>query len=201
MIKTVVFDIGCVLIGFPWDEYVKKLFEDPEVQQIVTNSAFKCPYWKELDRGEMQFEDILAKMIEQAPEYEAEIREAVERVGECTIRNDFAIPWIEDLKSRGYQVLYLSNYSDYVISKSQHALDFLDHVDGGVFSYKVGEIKPDDAIYWELFKQYNLDPMECVFIDDVQENLDTAFKLGMTTILFETYPQAKADLDEVLAAE
>ena len=198
MIKTVVFDIGCVLIGFPWDEYIANLFDDPEIQSIVTASAFKCPYWKEFDRGEMEFEEILEKMVEQAPDYEAEIREAVDRVGECTIRQDFAIPWIEELKSRGYQVMYLSNYSDYVKSKSVHALDFIEHMDGGIFSYNVKAIKPDEKIYTELFKHYSLDPHECVFIDDIQENLDTACKLGMKTILFDNYLQAYAELNEVL---
>lgn len=198
MIKTVVFDIGCVLIGFPWDEYVATLFDSRLVQKIVTDCAFRCPYWKEFDRGEMTFDEILDKMIEQSPRHEAQIREAVERVGECTTRMDYAIPWIDDLKERGYQVLYLSNYSDYVKSKSMHALDFIDHMDGGIYSYTVNSIKPEDKIFWELFKQYNLDPQECVFIDDIQENLDTAFKFGMTTILFENYLQASSDLEEVL---
>lgn len=198
MIKTVVFDIGHVLLGFPWEEYVEKLFDDPEIQRIVTACAFRCPYWKEMDRGEMDHEDILSHMIEQAPEYEEYIREALYRVDECTERLDYSIPWIEELKSGGYQVLYLSNYSEYVISKSEHALDFLEHMDGGVFSYKVKSIKPEDKIFWELFTHYNLDPQECVFIDDIQENLDTAFRLGMTTVLFENYEQAHADLEEIL---
>ncbi len=198
MIKTVVFDVGCVLIGFPWDEYVASLFDSVRVQNIVTACTFRCPYWKELDRGVMTFEDIIAKMVEQSPRYEAEIREAVERVGECTKKLDYVIPWIDDLKSRGYQVLFLSNYSDYVKSKSKHALDFIEHMDGGVYSYTVKSIKPEDKIFWELFKQYNLDPQECVFIDDIQANLDTANKFGMTTILFKNFLQASSDLEEIL---
>ena len=197
MIKNVVFDIGCVLIGFDWDAYVRRLF-DQETAEVVTACAFKCPFWKEMDRGEMEQPEILARMIEQSPEYAEQIRESVVRVDECVERTDYAIPWIESLKARGYRVLYLSNYSDWVMSKSGHALDFLEHMNGGIFSYKVHCIKPDEEIYRILFDRYDLVPEECVFIDDTPANIETAKRLGMEGVIFENYDQAKTELEGVL---
>lgn len=196
--KTVIFDIGCVLIGFDWDAYAHKLFNDPEVECIVTASAFHCPYWKEMDRGEMTQPEILAHMVAQAPEYADQIRESVMRVSECTTRTDYAIPWIEDLKSRGYQVLYLSNYSDWVMSQSGHALDFLPYMDGGIFSYKVHSIKPEPEIYQMLIDKYELVPEECVFVDDTKANIEAAEAIGIRSVLFKNYEQARDELDELL---
>ena len=197
-IKNVVFDIGNVLAGFPWHEYCHKLFNNPVTEAAVTRSAFECEYWKEFDRGEMDYEEIVGHMLEVEPDYEAEIKEALARLEECVTRQDYAIPWIDDLKSRGYKVYYLSNYSDYVMSKSLHAMDFLTHMDGGIFSWKVRAIKPDEQIYRCLFEEYHLNPEECVFIDDSPRNIDAARELGMKGIVFENYEQAHAELEVLL---
>lgn len=198
MIKNVIFDIGCVLLGFPWEEYSHKLFNDTEKEKAVTKAAFACPLWKEFDRGVMEFDDILQGMVDFAPELGDEIREAVFRVDECITRLDYAIPWIESVKERGYGAYYLSNYSDYVMSKSAHAMDFLPHLDGGVFSWLVKAVKPDEEIYRILFERYDLKPEECVFIDDTAENIETARRLGMKGIVFKSYEQAERELNEIL---
>jgi len=199
MIKTVIFDIGCVLLGFDWDRYVHKLFDDDETCRIVTECAFRCPYWKELDRGLMEESDILAHMISQRPDYEAQITESVEMVAECVERLDYAIPWIDSLRERGYQVLYLSNYSEYVLERSTHAMDFIEHMDGGIFSWKVKTIKPENRIYELLIERYGLKPEECAFIDDTLANVETARSLGMKGIIFSDYEQASKELEKILA--
>lgn len=198
MIKTIVFDIGRVLIGFEWDEYGESLF-DVETAAAVKSATFGGPHWKEQDRGVLDTERIHNDMVDIAPHYETEIRTALDRVGECTTRKSYAIPWIESLKAQGYQVLYLSNYSDFVRGKSTHALDFLDYMDGGVFSYKEKCIKPDREIYEILFRRYDLDPTACVFIDDSEPNIVAARELGMKGIVFENYEQAAKELAEMLA--
>lgn len=45
MIKTVIFDIGRVLIGFEWKEYVHELFSDPAVEAEVTDATFGSGIW------------------------------------------------------------------------------------------------------------------------------------------------------------
>lgn len=198
MIKNIVFDIGRVLLGFEWDDYMKTLEGDEATREAVSKATFKSGFWDELDKGILETEEILNMFVSANPVYEKEIRNALARVGECTTRCDYAIPWIESLKARGYNVYYLSNYSDYVKSQSAHALDFIPHMDGGVFSYIVRSIKPDKGIYEELFSQYGLNPDECIFIDDKKANIEAGEALGMRGIVFENYQQAAAELDRML---
>ena len=47
-------------------------------------------------------------------------------------------------------------------------------------------------------KEYQLEASECVFIDDREENIETARMLGMKGIVFKTYEQADADLNKML---
>ena len=39
---------------------------------------------------------------------------------------------------------------------------------------------------------------ECVFIDDREDNVETARRLGMKGIVFESYEQARGELEKLL---
>jgi putative hydrolase of the HAD superfamily len=63
-----------------------------------------------------------------------------------------------------------------------------------VFSHQVGFKKPSENIYHLTLQRLNLKSNECVFIDDIEENLVPAKKLGMKTILFKNNKQLIQDL-------
>ena len=136
----------------------------------------------------------------QEPDLRDEIHEAFDRVGECVKKLDWVIPYMESLKARGYSLYYLSNMSEHVINSNKEAFAFTDHMDGGVFSCDVRQIKPDQDIYKTLFTKYDLVPEECVFIDDHSENTDVAEELGMKGLVFVSREQMQADLDSLLGA-
>lgn len=71
-------------------------------------------------------------------------------------------------------------------------------MDGGIFSYLVNCVKPDEEIYYKLFEKYDLNPAECVFIDDTPANIETARRLGMQGIVFESYEQSSSELTRIL---
>lgn len=54
-----------------------------------------------------------------------------------------------------------------------------------VISGDVGMIKPNEDIFLYFLKKFNLDPKDCIFIDDQISNINTAKKLGITGILVE----------------
>ncbi len=47
------------------------------------------------------------------------------------------------------------------------------------------KVKPDPAFFHELLDKAKLNPQECIFIDDQEENIHAARKLGMTAIHFK----------------
>ena len=198
MIKNVILDIGRVLIGFEWWDYVYRLF-DEETAHKVSDAMWMKKYWWELDRAVLSEEEILEMFYSEEPELRTEIREAFDRVGECMTRCDYAIPWIEDLKARGLRVFYLSNYSEHLMQAAPDVLNFLPHMDGGVFSCYVHLIKPDPAIYKSLLEKYDLEADECVFLDDQEANVLAARQLGMQAIQFENYEQAREELLSVIS--
>ncbi len=195
MIKNVILDIGRVLIGFEWWDYIYRLY-DEETAQKVTDALWKTNYWWELDRGVMSEEEVLELFYSAGPDVKDEIKEAYDRIGEAMSRYEYAIPWIEELREHEYRVYYLSNYSEHLMNVRPDILDFLPHMDGGVFSCYVHLIKPDPEIYKTLMQKYDLKAEECVFIDDREENVVAARELGMQAIQFENYEHARQEFEQ-----
>lgn len=193
MIKTVIFDIGNVLVKFDWRSYSEALL-GKEIAPIVTEALWKDGYWEEFDRGVLPFEEIVGRMEQAAPDYKAEIRQALAHAGDSLRQYEYAIPWILELKAQGYQVLFLSNYSEFLMEQNPEALSFLPHLDGGLFSCHAKRIKPDPRIYAMLCENCGLNPEEALFIDDNAANIEAARQFGLYAIRFEGYETGYKDV-------
>ena len=194
MIKTIIFDIGGVLAGFDWRTFYEGQGFGREMIERLADATVRSEVWKEYDRGCLTDEEILQRFVANDPEIETEIRKALDDFHGLVTKYDYAIPWVKELKAEGFQILVLSNFSQKALRECWHGLDFLPYVDGGILSYRDGVIKPDPAIYRLLLGRYGLKAEECVFLDDIQSNLDTAAGLGIHTILFRNLKQAQEEL-------
>lgn len=201
MIKNVVFDIGNVLMRFTWREYIHSFLFNAETIRHVNGAIWYSGLWNELDRGIMTEEEIFYEMRNRDPKYREEVIMALQGVAECFKKEDYAIPWIKEVKQLGYGVYFLSNYSPFAQRCNPDCLDFLPYMDGGIFSCDVKHIKPDKAIYKDLCNAYHLKPDECVFVDDNEANVKAAIEFGMRAIQFTRYEETKALLDEQLKNE
>ena len=99
-------------------------------------------------------------------------------------------------ENRGYQTYVLSNaaqsFYEY-FPKFYRMEDF----DGVVVSSDVHLIKPDVRIYAYLLEKYHLNPEECLFLDDREDNVEAARKAGMQSMLFtEDYETLRAFLKQ-----
>lgn len=197
MITTIIFDIGNVLADFTWREHYESFGYDEEMVERIANATVKNPVWNEFDRGIMSKEEIVRAFVDADPEIEQDIYRVLSDVGSMVRRNDYAIPWIQDLKKKGYRVLYLSNFSEKAETECAHALDFIPYMDGGILSYQEKVIKPMPEIYQLLIDRYHLLPEECVFMDDTVPNLTGAEKFGIHTIHFHDQMQAIEELRDL----
>ena len=194
MIYNIVFDIGNVLTDFRWKEFlVDKGFDDEMIRRIAKASV-ESPLWKEIDRGVWDREKLMEEFIKLDPEIEEEIRRAYDNVHGMVTPRDYAIPWIKELKEKGYRVYYLSNFSDKAYTECADALEFIPYTDGGILSYRERMVKPDPKIYQCLLERYGLKAEECVFLDDLEVNVEAARAEGFAGIVFENKEQAEREL-------
>ena len=59
-------------------------------------------------------------------------------------------------------------------------------------------MKPEPGIYEALIKKYNLLPQECVILDDREDNVEAAVKMGFQGIVEEAYEQTSEALNDLL---
>ncbi len=196
--KTIVFDIGRVLVEFDWQAYLNSLFTDEKEKAAVNRAFWEIGLWREMDRGAIPQEHIYQALLKQSQGFEKQMKLAYDRIGECIGKTDYAGVWIKELKERGYRVLFLSNYSDYLIEKNREALSFLELMDGGIFSCHVKLLKPDLKIYETLFEKYDLTPSDCLFLDDMPVNILGAKECGMNGIVFTTYEETRPKVEAFL---
>lgn len=193
MITTIVFDIGNVLASFRWKDLFADLgFSGEKFDRIAAATVQHPTMWNEFDRSLMSDEEIIARCIERAPEYEQEIRLLFSKTELLVEEYEYSYNWIQGLKNQGYQVYLLSNYgkTSFEAARKHGRLSFLPLVDGGVISYEVKMVKPEPGIYQALLEKYNLKAEECVFLDDKAENIEAAKQLGFHGIVVESYEQA-----------
>ena len=74
----------------------------------------------------------------------------------------------------------------------------MDDLDGRLVSYEVHQVKPDRDIYETLLKRYDLDPKECLFLDDRKENTDTAESLGIKSVTIESRQHVNSVINDIL---
>jgi len=194
-IDTVVFDIGNVLVDFAYMPFIENRVSDKNLAKRVADASVHSKDWQEIDRGIISLEELIDRFKKNDPEIADEIDRTFVDFKDIVTKRDKTIPWINALKAAGYKILYLSNFSKYVLEDCPDAMDFLDETDGGILSYRDNVIKPDHAIYNLLAERFDLLPGKTVFIDDTKANIDAAKELGWNGIVHKDYESTKRELE------
>lgn len=194
-IKTVIFDIGNVLANFCWEKFFRSFDLSEEMFQRLAKATVHDSIWDQFDKGVLSEDEMLALFIQKDTEIEPLIRQVFQNISGMIEVYDYTYDWIHELQQKGYQVLILSNFSEKCYRECGSKMDFVKEADGAVISYIEKMIKPDDEIYELLIKRYQLNPEECVFLDDKPVNIKAAERNGIHGIVFTD----KADADKRLA--
>ena len=194
MIKNIILDVGKVLVEWDTEYAFREMGLDGEIGRAVAAATVASPDWNELDRSLLTDEEILAKFIANAPEYEKEIRMVWDNIALPIWQYDYARPWILAMKRNGYRVYILSNYSRYT---------YRAYRGGAVLSGGRGRRalflsgKADQAGAGDLpvaSCEIQLNPQECIFLDDRRENVEAAEAQGIAGIRFTGYEEALLEL-------
>jgi len=202
-IRNFVFDMGKVIIRFDPDTFMDRLcIYDEEDRKLIREKVYGSDLWIQMDMGyldEQRMSEIVRPLFpEHLQDYLPSLIggwcdpiETIEGMDELVC----------DLKKRGYGIYLLSNAS--VMQKEywpnvQCSAAF----DGVVVSAFEHVVKPEEKFYRILLDRYDLRARECIFIDDRQDNVEAAEKLGMTGIVFDgDVLKLKARIEELLSGE
>jgi HAD superfamily hydrolase (TIGR01509 family) len=198
MIKNVIFDIGNVLLEFNPLEYLKRTFNDDNIEKFLYKEVFQCKEWLHLDRGTLTQDEAIKIISLRNPEHEAHIKKCMNNWIDILSPIEGTVKILNELKENGYKLYLLSNFHSLAFETVYSKYEFFKHFDGGIISYKENLLKPESEIYSKLLDTYNLNAEECLFIDDTLVNIETASRFGINTVHFESCEKLRKSLSEFI---
>lgn len=193
MYKNIIFDLGNVLLSFNPMEYLRSKISEERIQEVF-KAIFQSEEWIMLDRGTITEKEAINNIIEKNSIYRDDINLAFEDWYGILKPIEETIKVLEDLKDKGYNIYYLSNFHELAFKEVSTNNSFFELFDGGVVSYEEKIIKPEEEIYRLILKRYNLAPNETIFIDDTKVNVEGAEKLGITTVFLKNPSKLRYEL-------
>ncbi|HVV93791.1 MAG TPA: HAD family phosphatase [Hyphomicrobiales bacterium] len=182
--KTVVFDIGNVLLRWDPRHLYRSLFDDEREMEWFLATVCDAAWNLEQDRGR-PWREAVETRIAAYPQWERHIRAYDERWHETVAGPiDGSVAVLAALKAAGVPVYAISNFSAAKYDETARRFPFLDAFDGVVISGREGLVKPDPRIFRLFLERYRLDAGDCVFIDDSEANARAAQAIGMAAVHF-----------------
>jgi putative hydrolase of the HAD superfamily len=191
--KAVIFDLfGTLVEKFPVDESIDVLVEMAAVLKVSSDEFVRLWFdtFNERHSGcfpdlESDIEYVSGRMgVRPEPEQlktAAQIN--LDYVATHIVPLPGAVELLEYLKSNGYKIGLVSNWSDEVPTVWED-IPLSKYFDTSVFSCKAGMMKPDPRIYTMALEQLSLEPEACIYIGDGDSSeIAGASEVGMTAVL------------------
>ncbi len=110
--------------------------------------------------------------------------------------DDSMIQFIKESREKLHTLAIISNMTrDCLIFMKKH-FQWLELFDELTFSCEFGKNKPDPKIYQAFLSRIEIPPQECLFVDDLVENVDGAMKSGMNVIHFKSFLQFRQEVEQ-----
>jgi putative hydrolase of the HAD superfamily len=195
-ISAICFDLGNVLIRVDWEKMTNRIAEKSplpkkEIEQLLKDDREAVRY----EMGELssrQFFSHLKKRLK----YKAAGKELRAAFSEIFTPMTEHIA-LAALLAPHYPLAIISNTNDAHIVYAEAQYTFFSLFPVRIYSHQVKTAKPDPAIYHAALKALGgIDPLETIFIDDLEPNIVGAVKLGWQTI----HLRPGVDLREALAS-
>lgn len=199
--KTLVFDMGNVLISFDTHRILADRGLDEDEIRTFEDTVFRSPEWREFDRGTVE-KSAFERPISRLPAPLAAL--AREMIFEHIFVEAYMPPFpqtetlVRAAKRAGHPLYLLSNAGQdfYEYKKCIPALAYFD---GLYISSDHKLLKPDRRIYLSFLETFSLQASDLIFIDDMQVNIDGAAAVGIDGICFNASCQPIEDLYAALA--
>ena len=192
MIRAVVFDIGGVVLKSKnfrtlTDEYSRLMSRE---EGAVYDTFVK--YWNMWKLDEINEREFFESMLRDLEvDYD---RERLRKIMYNFVGPDRKVLALVKKLRKKYKVFSLTNHvrEFFGFLDKKHGLE--KNFDMIFKSYETRLAKPDSGFFRHMLGEIGLKPEECVFIDDKEENVHAAERLGIKAILHEDAARTESEL-------
>ncbi|MBN1390981.1 MAG: HAD family phosphatase [Candidatus Thermoplasmatota archaeon] len=185
VIKGVIFDFGNVLCSFDNVLFTRRLAERSPVSEdeihrkIYEESELTAEY----ETGKLTSIDFYHK-VKELCDLDMGIDEFRDAFTDIFTPIPGNIELIRKLKCK-VRLGLLSNTNEWDRQYALEKLDVYPLFDAVTFSNEVGAKKPDERIYLDCLGKLGLQAQECLYIDDIEEYVKKAMKMGFIGFCYE----------------
>ncbi len=194
-IKWVIFDLGGIVVPESKDLIDKSIAEylNISVSQFLELTE---EYMNQVTIGDVTLLRVYTILIERlkiSVSPESVLEKHLSRFKEVSTRQDLDILHMIELLKANYNVGCLTNTEIEIVNvnKTTGLFRYFQKV---YLSTEIGLRKPNMDIYYFMLADINCSPQEVVFIDDKPENVESARRIGINAIQFETSKQLQKEL-------
>jgi putative hydrolase of the HAD superfamily len=205
MIKTIIFDLGGVIITLD-QQQAQKRFEDLGLTDVAKRLD---PYTQQGIFGDLEEGKISAETFRQ--ELSLLVGHEVTFEQCCYAWQGYAkelpqrnLDVLRKLKAEGYRLILLSNTNPFMMEWVDsprfdgHGHGIRDYMDACYLSFQMKVMKPADSFFRRVLMAEQVPPSECLFVDDGPRNVAAASQIGIRTFCPENGADWTKDIFDYL---
>jgi HAD superfamily hydrolase (TIGR01509 family) len=194
MIKTVIFDLGNVLLYFNHDQMFLQLAKQLQLPfQHIKKRVLEEDWVTAYETGLLTTDEMLEKLQADSPHLprRASLLEAMNSIFR---ENASLTPIVHQLKKQGKRLLIVSNTNEAHFQFIQRNFSFISAFDEVILSYEVKHAKPHRKIFEKAIEKALGGPHECFYVDDISTHVEAARNLGIDAEVYTSTEKLREDL-------
>ena len=197
---NIVFDFGGVLLTWQPHEFMARLLPEraptPDAARALVVEFFENfgGDWGEFDRGTIEAAPLAGRIARRTGLSLVDVERVMHAIPQELTPIPGTVALMKRLHAQGHALYFLSNmpapYADHL--DASH--DFIGLFRSGIYSARVGLIKPEPAIFAHALETFGIEAHDTLFIDDVAHNVAAARRAGWQALHFADAQQCAAEL-------
>ena len=201
MIKTVVFDLGKVLVDFDYSIAARRIaarskMPADQITYFISQSPLLFRYETGLLTTEQFYHEVCA-----ATGYGGQPGEFGQCFADIFVPIEPMVQLQAALRRSGLPAYIFSNTNELAVGHIRHNFPFFANFDGYILSYEHGAMKPDAAIYEVVERACGRRRAEILYLDDRPENVAAGAARGWQVILQESPEKTLAAVKQLALLE
>jgi glucose-1-phosphatase len=197
MIKTVLFDLGNVILPFDVTRLASRLkaycrLSTEEIVDLLWSDKIAHDFETGVMGAEAYFHHVSGECGFIGLSYE----KFVPIFNDIFIEDQEIAALIRALK-KSHRLGLISNTNPIHVPHVMKSYPTLHQFDKHWWSNEVGLRKPDPKIYQQALDHFDVEPAETVFIDDLPTNIESAKKMGINALLYQGAAALKSELTKL----
>ena len=181
--KVFLFDIGNVLCDFDYNKLLN-IYEEISKKSVTIDTLWDQQMYTDVEAGKISDQEYV-ELVNHSKNINWKVQDLIYAWKKIFSENKIGRILYYYAIQQKTNVYTLSNIADYHVKAiNENWPNLLTQASGLFFSYVIGSRKPDPRIYEYALRSLSINPDQCFFIDDLEENIKMARTLGMSAYQF-----------------